>query len=94
MAMNAPTTAIHRGMVAGRLNARIRPVTTADRSPTGTGFFIKTQYSASKPTQAATVTPVTSNARKPKMKALATRAGISAMITCPISPRVEDWSTI
>ena len=52
MATKAPMMAIHSGMVAGRLKARIMPVTTAEKSPTGTGFFITTQYSASKPTQA------------------------------------------
>ena len=39
MATKAPMMAIHSGMVAGRLKARIMPVTTAEKSPTGTGFF-------------------------------------------------------
>lgn len=94
MATKAPMMAIHSGMVAGRLKARIMPVTTAEKSPTGTGFFITTQYSASKPTQAATVTPVTSSARAPKISVLATSAGSSAMHTLSISPRVLVWLVI
>ena len=33
MATKAPTTAIHSGMFTGMFNARMIPVTTAERSP-------------------------------------------------------------
>ena len=63
MAMKAPTMAIHRGMVTGIFSARIMPVTTAERSPTGLGFFIRWQYIYSNSTLAATVTPTTRRVR-------------------------------
>ena len=95
MAMKAPTTQIHSGMFTGRFMARMMPVTTADRSPTGLGFFISRVYRYSKPTQAATVTPTTSSARIPKMKQPQGRMqGTRAMITLPISPRVVELSRI
>ena len=37
MATMLPKAACHRGMVTGRLQARMTPVTTADQSPTVTG---------------------------------------------------------
>ena len=92
MAMKAPTIAIHTGMVTGMFSARIRPVTTAERSPTGLGFFIRRQYSHSNTTQAATVTPHSSRVFRPKMMVLATTQGSSAMITFSISLRVLELS--
>ena len=94
MAMKAPTTQIHSGIFTGRFMARMMPVTTADRSPTGLGFFSSRVYRYSNPTQAATVTPVTSSARMPKMKAAATIQGTRAITTLPIRPRVVELSRI
>ena len=56
MATKAPTTPIHRGRPTGKFSARITPVTQAERSPTGLGFFMIRQYRYSKATQASVVT--------------------------------------
>ena len=94
MATNAPTTAVHKGIVGGRLNARMMPVTTAEQSDTVCGRFIRMLNSASNSTQAATVTATTASARAPKMMAEAIIAGTSAMMTWIISPRVDEPSTM
>ena len=85
---------IHRGRVTGKFMARMMPVTTAERSPTGLGFFISIQYRYSKPTQAAVVTAVSSSARRPKIMAEAMMQGTREMTTLPISFRVETLSVI
>ena len=92
MAMNAPMMAIHKGMPTGMFRPRMMPVTTAERSPTGMGFFISRQYRYSKPTLAAVVMPTTSKARQPKIRALAATQGSRATTTLPIRPRVDERS--
>ena len=49
-------------MPAGTLSARITPVTQAERSPTGLGFFISRVYRYSKATQARVVTATVTSA--------------------------------
>ena len=76
------------GIPTGTFRARMMPVTTADRSPTGLGFLSSLQYSHSKATLATTDTAVTSRARRPKMIAEATTQGTRATITLAIRPVV------
>ena len=94
IATKAPTTPIHKGRLTGKLSARIRPVTTADRSPTGLGFFIKRVYRYSNSTQAAVVTISSTRARIPKIIAEASTQGIKASTTVPIILRVVAAAVI
>ncbi len=89
MEMNAPMVAIHSGKAGGKLKARIRPVTTAEKSPTGSGFLRTRHHKSSKQTQAATVTPHSSSTRAPKMTVEATSVGSKATTTTSITRRVE-----
>ena len=55
MANSAPTTGTYIGTTAGRLSAKMIPVTTAERSPTVCSFFLmrlnKNSNNTQKPTQ-------------------------------------------
>ena len=89
MAAKLPTTAVHSGMFAGRLQANITPVTRAEQSFTASGRFASQQYSASNATQLTAHTATTSHARAPKIMPEASTTGMSAMSTWIISPCVE-----
>ena len=81
MATNAPTTAIHSGILTGMLSARMMPVTTAERSPAVLGLCSSTSYRYSNATQAKAVTATSSSARRPKISAEASTQGSRAMTT-------------
>ena len=63
MATTEPMAAIHSGMDTGRLNARIRPVTTALKSPRVPGLFITLRAMYSDSMAVPTVTPQTASTR-------------------------------
>ena len=88
MAKMLPTAAIQRGMLTGRLKARMMPVTTALRSPIVTERFIIFLAASSESTQVMTVVAVTASTRGPNMTVAAINAGIRAIITSSIMPRV------
>ena len=85
MAKMLPTAAIQRGMLTGRLKARMMPVTTALRSPIVTERFIIFLAANSESTQVMTVVAVTASTN---MTVAAINAGIRAIITSSIMPRV------
>lgn len=89
MAAKQPTTAVHSGILAGRLHASITPVTSAEQSFTADGRFASRQNNASNTTQLTAHTATTSHARAPNIMPEATTTGMSAMSTWIISPCVE-----
>ncbi len=66
IAKTPPITPIHSGALGGRLSARSRPVTTAEKSPIETFFFMHLSYMYSVRTVVATVTSTSSIAYSPK----------------------------
>ena len=68
MAKSAPMRIIQMGRLEGRLNARSRPVITADPSNKVFSFFLRIylQIAHSKKQQAATLVAVTMTEPKPK----------------------------
>ena len=88
MATMLPIAAIHSGSVAGRLSARMRPVTTALRSPRVFGRFITRRETHSASTAVPMQTAVSTSARLPNQTTAIARAGSSEMITSPITPVV------
>ena len=75
-------------MPTGRLNARITPVTAAERSPMVLSRLQSFSKPHSKNTQLAVQTAVTSSARQPKMTVPAMSAGASAIRTSRMMLRV------
>ena len=61
-----PIAAIHKGRVDGRLSASIRPVTTAERSPSVPGRFMAFLERYSARTAVPTVVAVSASAFVPK----------------------------
>ena len=66
IAKTDPTTAIQRGIPAGRLRASKSPVTTAERSPTVDSRFIAMRQSASTTRHVATHVRIVQTAGMPK----------------------------
>ena len=77
-----------RGMLTGRLNARIRPVTTALKSPSVLWRFITFLETYSDRTAEITVVATTARALGPKRINDAISAGTRAIITSSIIPVV------
>ena len=75
-------------MVTGQTNASSIPVTTALRSPTDWGFFIRVRYSHSQNMQPITDTTVSVRALMPNMTTAQIRAGSMAMMTSSMMERV------
>ena len=88
MATTEPTAPIQRGSVDGRLSARIRPVTTAERSPSVPFLFITFLEIYSASTAEPTVVAERASALRPKYTTDMTRAGTSEMMTSSMMPVV------
>ena len=84
MAKIAPTAVCHRVTVVGRVRARIRPVTAADRSDTVCSLRHARQKSISEPTAHITDTAMMSRARSPYSTTEATAPGARAISTSRI----------
>ena len=61
-----PSTGMYHGTLAGKLTARISPVTSAELSKIVIGFFARRSNSNSKSTDDTTHSTVTVSAGKPK----------------------------
>ena len=87
IATREPIAAIHNGIAGGRLSASIRPVTTAERSPTETGLFIILQHKYSAKTAVTMQVSITRIGRHPNIKHPPTAAGNKAIKTSAMIPR-------
>ena len=75
IAAKVPIAAIQKGKVTGRLNAKMTPVTTADKSPIEFGLFIIRLQSLSQSTAVTAQNRISSKALIPKITTDAAAAG-------------------